>query len=425
MTSFNKPSWSLFEKIGFRFVSIYFLLIILFQNNGAYPFWDTLFTYPADWLKQLIPWLGVHLYDISDEIVARMSGSGDTLFDYLVILTVFLIAIIGTLIWSLLDRKRNDYAKMYYWLTVAIRYYVGLMLISYGMVKVIQLQFAYPGLYRMLGTYGESSPMGLAWTFLGFSKGYNLFMGLAEICAGLLLFRRTMTFGAIITLMTAMNVMAVNYFYDVPVKILSTHLVLMTLFLLSRDIKRLVLFFFTNRSTKLDVIKRPNLNKGVNIVMNSFKVLLLGYVFIYGFITTLDSEKLYGSKAPKPKLYGAYEVTNFVVNGDTITNYKDEKLWKNIVVQREGSLQIKKFNNTNHYYGVEMDSLEDRMKLTSWRDEKENYYLNYRKIDSTGLDFNFIVKGDSIYGSTKRLNEKDFLLTNRGFHWISEYPYNR
>jgi hypothetical protein len=72
--------------------------------------------------------------------------------------------------------------------------------------------------------------MGLAWAFLGFSKGYILFMGLAEICAGLLLFRRTMTFGAIITLMTAMNVMAVNYFYDVPVKILSTHLVLMTLF---------------------------------------------------------------------------------------------------------------------------------------------------------------------------------------------------
>lgn len=425
MTSIKNSSWSLFEKIGFRFVSIYFLLIILFQNNGAFPFWDKLFAYPMDWLEKLIPWLGANFYYTADEAVARMSGSGDTLFDYLVILTVFLIAIIGAVIWSLLDRKRNDYAKMYYWLTVAIRYYIGLMLISYGMVKVIQLQFAYPGLYRMLNTYGESSPMGLAWTFLGFSKGYNLFMGLAEMCAGLLLFRRTMTFGAILTLMTALNIMAVNYFYDVPVKILSTHLVVMTLFLLSRDIKRLALFFFTTISTQLKVIERPVLNKGVNIVMNSFKALLLGYVFIYGFITTLDSEKLYGSKAPNPELYGAYEVTNFVLNGDTITNYKDEKLWKNIVIQREGSLQIKKFNNTNHYYGLEKDSLQDRLKLTNWRDETDNYYLNYRKIDSTGLDFNFISKGDTIYGASKRLNDKDFLLSNRGFHWISEYPYNR
>jgi hypothetical protein len=112
-----------------------------------------LFAYPIDWLKQMIPWLGVYLYNISDEIIARMSGSGDALFDYLVILTVFLIAIIGTIIWSLFDRKRNDYAKIYYWFTVAIQYYVGVMLISYGMVNVIQLQFAYPGLYRMLGTY--------------------------------------------------------------------------------------------------------------------------------------------------------------------------------------------------------------------------------------------------------------------------------
>ena len=67
--------------------------------------------------------------------------------------------------------------------------------------------------------------MGLAWTFLGFSKGYNLFMGVAELMAGLLLFRRTVAIGAIITLMTTANVMAVNYFYDVPVKIVSTALV--------------------------------------------------------------------------------------------------------------------------------------------------------------------------------------------------------
>ncbi|WP_296316956.1 hypothetical protein [Winogradskyella sp. UBA3174] len=425
MSSRNQSSWSLFEKIGFRFISIYFILIILFQNNGAFPLWDTIFAYPTEWIKKLVPWLGANLYSISDEVVVRITGSGDTLFDYLVVLTMFLVAVTGCLIWSVIDRKRNDYAKMYYWLTVGIRYYVGLMLISYGMVKVIQLQFAYPGFYRLLGTYGESSPMGLAWAFLGFSKGYNIFMGVAEISAGFLLFRRTMTFGAIITLMTAMNIMAVNYFYDVPVKILSTHLVVMTLFLLSRDIKRLVLFFFTNLSTKLEVIKRPKFNKGVSIAMNSFKALMLGYVFIFGFINTLDSEKIYGSKATKPELYGAYEVNNFVINGDTITNYKDERLWKNIVVQREGSLQIKKFNNTNSYYGVEMDSLQDRLKLTSWRDDKESYYLNYKKIDSTGLDFNFIVKGDTIYGSSKLFKEKDFLLRNRDFYWISEYPYNR
>ncbi|WP_299115395.1 hypothetical protein [uncultured Winogradskyella sp.] len=427
MTSIKNASWSLFEKIGFRFIFIYFTQIILFQNNGAFPFWYKIFAYPMQGMEKFISWLASNLYGIEEAVTTKMTGSGDTLFDYLVILTAFLIATIGTLIWSIIDRKRNDYTKLYYWLTMGVRYYVGLMLISYGMVKVIQLQFSYPSFYRLLEPYGESSPMGLAWTFLGFSKGYNMFMGIAEILAGLLLFRRTMTFGALITLMTAMNVMAVNYFYDVPVKILSTHLVIMTLFLLSRDIKRLVLFFFTNISTTLDIVKRPKFNKGLNLAMNSFKALLLGYVFIYGFVNALDSQKLYGSEAPKPELYGAYEITNFSINGDTITNYKNEKLWKSIAVQREGSLQVRKFPDGGaSYYGVKKDSLvEGRLKLTSWSEQSESFDFNYKKIDSTGLDFNFIFKGDTIYGSCKRLGIKDFTLTNRGFHWISEYPYNR
>jgi hypothetical protein len=29
------------------------------------------------------------------------------------------------------------------------------------------------------------------------------------------------------------------------------------------------------------------------------------------------------------------------------------------------------------------------------------------------------------YGALRRDDEKEFLLTTRGFHWINEYPYNR
>ncbi|WP_422105778.1 hypothetical protein [Winogradskyella sp.] len=427
MVSIKNRTWSLFEKIGFRLVFIYFILIILFQNNGAFPFWDWLFAYPTKWIEQFIPWLGSNIYGIEEEVTVKVTGSGDTMFDNLIALTSLIVALIGTMIWSFIDRKRNDYDTLYYWLTTGIRYYVGLMLISYGMVKVIQLQFSYPGFYRLIEPYGESSPMGLAWTFLGFSKGYNIFMGVAELLAGLLLFRRTMTFGALITLMTAMNVMAVNYFYDVPVKLLSTHLVLMTLFLLSKDIKRVALFFFTKVSTTIEVIKRPKFKRGLRIAINSFKALLIAYVFVYGFIETLESQKKYGSKAPKPELYGMYKITDFVINGDTITNYKNKKLWKSISVQWEGSMQVRNFEgDTPVYFGVEKDSLVDRrLKLTRWGKEPVSFDFNYKKLDSTGLEFNFVFQGDTIQGLSKRLGIKDFRLTSRGFHWISEYPYNR
>src|SRR5690606_13107281 len=140
--------------------------------------------------------------------------------------------------------------------------------------------------------------------FLGFSKGYNLFMGLAEVAAGLLLFRRTMTFGAIITLMAAANVMAVNYFYDVPVKILSTALVAMTLFLLMRDAERLLRFFFTGQAVSLPVIPAPVFQKKwMRIGKIVLKSLVLAYAFGYGTFQVLQYQKQMGTSAPKPKLY--------------------------------------------------------------------------------------------------------------------------
>ena len=125
-------------------------------------------------------------------------------------------------------------------------------------------------------------------------------------------------------------------------------------------------------------------------------------------------------------MYGLYEVTNFTVNGDTISNYKDERLWRSIAVQREGSLRISKFDGKRStYYGVEKDSLKDVLKLKSWSDEDIKFDLNYKKIDSLQFEFNTIIDSDTIYVKTKRKTAKDFLLRSREFRWISEYPFNR
>lgn len=423
-SSVEGDKWSKLGKVGFRFSFIYFLLIIFFHNNGAYPYFYYISKWPSELMQKIAIWFGEDIVGIPYKINVGPNGSGDTTYDYLVVFVVFTIAVLGTVIWSALDRKRPNYKKMYYWLTTGVRYYVGLMLISYGLVKVIQLQFPDPSFYRLIEPYGESSPMGLAWTFLGFSEGYNLFMGIAEVLAGLLLFRRTMTFGAVITLMTTMNVMAVNYFYDVPVKVLSTHLVIMTLFLLSRDLRKVMEYLLTSKPVeKLTTIVRPKLPKAINISMKVFKVLILGYALGYGFYSALESRELYGSKAPKPPLYGVYEVTNFNVNGEEITNYKDERLWENMRFERAGSVSIKTRNKKSLYYQIEVDTTTQKIKFSS-RSSSEPFYFNYTIKDKT-LNFNYIYQNDTISGTTQRLGKEDFLLTNRGFHWVSESPFNR
>ena len=425
--SISTLKWSILERLGFRFSFIYFILYIIIQNNGAYPLWGKLMKFPTDLLHKFIPWVGKNILNLSYEITTFTGGSGDTTYDYVIVFVIFVIAIFGTIIWSILDRNRINYIKLYYWLTVAMRFYVGLMLINYGLVKVIKLQFPEPGFYRLIEPYGESSPMGLAWTFLGFSKGYNLFMGIAEVAAVLLLFRRTLTFGLIITLMTTANVMAVNYFYDVPVKLLSTHLVLMTLFLLLRDFNKLCNFFFTKMPVSLTVIRQPKKegDKSFILISRTLKGLVLGYILIFGFINISQSQKAYGSKAPKPSVYGLFEVKHFEKNSDTIpANIYDSVRWRYIVFERVGRSQIYKMDNSRESFKSTIDTLKKEIALTSYQDSTDVFTLKYQKTDDT-FSFETIRYNDTLKGQCVIKTKDDFLLMNRGFNWISEYPFNR
>jgi hypothetical protein len=97
--------------------------------------------------------------------------------------------------------------------------------------------------------------MGLMWTFMGASRGYEIFSGLAEVTTGLLLlFRRTSTIGALIAAGVMLNTVVMNFCFDVPVKLYSMHPVLMALFLLIPDMPTIWNFFVLRRVSKLEDI---------------------------------------------------------------------------------------------------------------------------------------------------------------------------
>ena len=87
-------------------------------------------------------------------------------------------------VWSLARRGRSVSPRTFDAMQVLVRYYLGMVMLSYGWHKVIPLQFPPPGPDRLLMTYGDSSPMGLLWAFMGASKPYVIFSGLAEVAGG-------------------------------------------------------------------------------------------------------------------------------------------------------------------------------------------------------------------------------------------------
>jgi hypothetical protein len=56
----------------------------------------------------------------------------------------------------------------------------------------------------------------------------------------LLLFRRTTLLGALVVAIVMMNIAAINFFYDVPVKLYSSMLFLMAVFLMAKDFSQLL-----------------------------------------------------------------------------------------------------------------------------------------------------------------------------------------
>lgn len=414
--------WSTAHKIMFRFAFILLILFVLVFSNVVMPILYPL-SYPISLgLHALTPWLGQHVLHLPEPITVFTNGSGDTTYDFVNLLLVFVLAVAGCIIWSAAAKRETaGYPKMYYWLTVVVRYYVGLTLITYAMVKLFQMQFPHPGYTRLMQTYGESTPMGLAWTFYGFSRGYNFVIGLAELAGATLLFRRTVTFGAIISLFTSLNIMAVNYFFDVPVKMISTALVAMSLFLLSPNLVNLYNFFFKDEATKLFVVKLPAFNKKwLRVTRIALKALVICYMGVVMF--NIGSNYFRMQKAYNT-LAGGYKIDVYTVAGHTLPpQANDDRRWKNIAFERNGYAGIKLMNGKLKYYSVKQIAGKKMLILKPADGSSGTDTLDYQQPANGLLILNGKFEGNPIDVSLSKLN---FELDDRGFHWINEYPNNK
>ena len=264
-------AWPLWLRVGFRFSFLYWLLYIVPSAGAASVFGLLPFGGIGNKLAQWFAWplaqlarvVGVRVFHLSGEAADwHLTGSGDTAMHYVLVFCIAVITVTGTIIWSAIDERRGgrrEYRTAYAWLRLALRITLAITLLGYGFAKVYPLQFGYaPSLRALNETYGASSPMHLLWFFMEFSRPYAIFSGLMEVIPGvLLLFERTETIGALGSAAVMLNVAALNYFYDVPVKLYSTHLFVMSLFLLLSDFKPMWEFFVRRRPAALKGVWVP------------------------------------------------------------------------------------------------------------------------------------------------------------------------
>ncbi|PTT01554.1 hypothetical protein DBR11_07055 [Pedobacter sp. HMWF019] len=406
--------WSLTQKTGFRFIFLAFFLFIIIFNNGVSPLLILALKYPLGLFQQFVPWFSKQYLGLLKDASMHYSGSGDTLFHYVSLLLVALFSIIGTIIWTVIDRKAVHYNQLYYWLTVAIRFYLATMLLNYGLVKFAKTQFPFPSLIQLTQNYGESNSMGLAWNFFGVSKGYNLFIGIAELFACLLFFRKTVTIGAFLSLMTTANIMAINYFYNVPVKMLSTALFIFCLFLLIPNFKRLIAFFFKGQAVALKIMPAPTIKKKWFLYAKyTLKYAFIILAIVTGLAHMYEMKEPYANIMVKPPLYGAYRIDSITKNDETTPT---DLGWKLLLIGAEYESGLRYQNDDVERGKINVDTLKKKIEI-NFSNDNSTHHFSYTIPSPDHLTLRGKFYNDSV---NVELTRKEFTLVTSDFNWIKE-----
>ncbi len=277
---------SALQRFGLRFSIIYWLFYSLpspFSSLLSFIDSPTVSASYDQGVESVVMWTARNVLGLEGELPLPR-GSGDTTYSYVKLLVGFVLALIGAGVWSLIDRKDRDRTWLRDLLRTYLRYVLALTLLGYGLLKAgfISTQFGTVGDWRLVRTIGDTSPMGLLWTFMAASPAYTFFSGLAEVVAGVLLIpRRTATLGGLAAFAVMLNVAMLNFCYDVPVKQYSSHLMLMGILVALPDARRLFSVLVLNRATEPVTLRPPYTGKKTFVGYLLLKAAIVIYLFAW------------------------------------------------------------------------------------------------------------------------------------------------
>ncbi len=337
---------------------------------------------------------------------------------YLQVLCYVVIALAATALWTLLDRRRPNHERLHQWLRAYVRLSLGVIMMTYGAAKVIKAQFPYPSLDRLIQPFGDASPMGLLWTFMGFSLGYNLFAGAGEMLGGVLFFtRRTTTLGALVSVGVLGHIVALNFCYDVPVKLFSSHLLAMAVVLVLPDARRLADFFLWNRprapADLSALFGRKWLDQGAIVCRTLLLFAFLGLTLYFSY----DARRKYGDGSLRSPLFGLWNLEEFEQDGQLRPPLvTDKDRWRRVVFDYPRVLAIQHMGDSRERFQLVLDTEQKTLTLSPFGDPQRKYVLSFEEAEPDVLTLWGELDGRHIRAKARRSEGSEFLLLNRGFH---------
>ena len=296
-----------------------------FDDKGLSAAWGRVFTPPGIWVARHVFGMGGPMES------ASLGDNGDVGEEFGRLLIAVVTGIVGAAVWTFADRRKLRERGTEETLRVLLRYSIALGITSYGIAKILPMQFSEIRVATLETRVGDLSPMGLLWTFMQYSRPYAFLGGALEMLAVFLLcFRRTATLGALVTLAVMVNVAAMNLAYGVPVKLYAIMTVLSAAVLVLYDARRMLAVFVTNQAVAPATLSSFFHDWIPTPTRWGIKIALVGSVIVSSVVAMRSA---IASNVASP-MDGAWEVTSFERDGAVAS--ADSVQWRRIIMQGNG-----------------------------------------------------------------------------------------
>jgi hypothetical protein len=348
-------------------------------------------------------------------------GGGEPVFFWIQAFWLLIVALVATAVWSVFDRRRENYAVLNKWFRLFIRFALAAAMLEYGMTKVIPTQFPAPSLETLVTPAGDLTLSALLWTTIGSSPAYEIFTGCIEVLGGiLLLVPKTTLLGALISLAAMTQVFALNMTFDIGLKLVSFHLIVLGLFLLAPEASRFADFLVRNRPTSAsaqpELFRTEGANRLALIAQVVFGLYLVG---MYAYINVRFWEVGGGGK-PRSPLYGIWNVEELSIDSQLRAPHLNDydRRWRRVIFDAPDTVIFQRTDDSFARFAATVDFHEKKLELTKGNSKTWKANFSFERASPDRLVLEGEMDGHNIRTQLRLVEFDTFRLLNSTFRWV-------
>ncbi|MEP6611639.1 MAG: hypothetical protein ABJA76_07130 [Mucilaginibacter sp.] len=420
-----ETNWQGWQKVLFRYCFVSLSLLSLIAYNPIVQALDISWANQTAFfahLQRLAAFLDNHIFRLGYLPVSHSLYFSDNHFGVIITLTILVISVLITLPWTFFDKATSNYNRLYFWFCNYLAYYIFLAMATYAIEKVIPIQAHYPNAAELMSRFGSLRKWELLFLFMGASPAYCMFCGWLELIAStLILFNRTRVLGGLLLIAVLIQVVCFNIFYNNSIILLSSILLLCTLFIMARALPKLYKIM-----VKLQPVSLAEYRYRFTTPWKRYAVILLCLLPVWKvYATTIKSWKYYSLVEHNRQAQRLYMVTKFSQQNDTISSSVTDTIrWKYAIFfdysARSRTLMKYDMQEKTKSYRYSWDTVKHTLLLVDKKDTLHKNNFTYTGSINGDLELKGLWHGKNITMEWKNMPVDSLTLVKDKFLFMQE-----